>query len=161
MPVLKNLVKYLTSLGIFYFVISCKHSVIYDLNCKIHKLLQGSFPISLDFIKRRAQTIGCELMKKYLLILIAFITIPAWAGRMKEVYIMTQESVLNTLGYDETVAVVEDLKFVKIENVDLSVQSTVRVTSSVFEKAPAYSCITLFEKTSDLFQVIKSQCREI
>jgi hypothetical protein len=100
-------------------------------------------------------------MKKIFLMFTLFIALPAFAGRMKEVYILTQESVLETLGYDDTVAVVEDLKFVKIENVDLSVQSKVRVTASVFDRAPTYSCITLLQKSEAFFEVIRSECREL
>lgn len=100
-------------------------------------------------------------MKNLLVTLIIIASSSAFAGKMKDISYMTQESVMDYLGFDESVIKFEGMKFVQIEGVDLATQTIVRSYYSVHEIPPTFQCVTTFKKTSDSYEVIKTNCIEI
>lgn len=100
-------------------------------------------------------------MKKFLLSLVIFASIPAFAGKMKEIYIMTEESVMDHLGFDESVIKIEGFQIIPLEGADLAVRTSAVMYYSISE-APAYfNCVTTFAKAGDFFEVVKTKCTEV
>ena len=93
-------------------------------------------------------------MKKLILSLILIMTLPAVAGKMKEIYILTVESVTSTLGLTEDYIAIESTTIVEISGADLAVRTIVQDKFDT-EK---FDCITIFEKTQNSFQVIQTKC---
>ncbi|QDK38408.1 hypothetical protein [Bdellovibrio sp. NC01] len=103
-------------------------------------------------------------MKKALLAvgLVCTFVSPAFAGRMKEIYIDTRESVLDYLGFDESIISIEGMKFVQVEGVDLAVESIARGFYSRNSPAPTFKCLTIFKKTdTDNYSVVGTKCQQI
>lgn len=98
-------------------------------------------------------------MKKLIAALLVLSVAPAsYAGKMKEIWSMTNESVLETLGFDEGVVSIERYQFVQIEGADLAVETSVRANFGDNGSYPTYECLTTFVKTSDFYQVLKTKC---
>lgn len=93
-------------------------------------------------------------MKSLLIVALMFVSAPAFAGKMKEIYTMTNESVLETLGFYEDIAAVEGHKFLTIEGEDLAIQTTVR---GYYGNA-TYTCLTTFVKSEGFYDVKKTVC---
>ena len=99
-------------------------------------------------------------MKNVIMALVVLSAAPAYAGKMKEIFTMTQESVMDVLGFDESVIRIEDAQFVKIEGVDLAVKTVARSYYSR-EEAPAnFECVTTFKKSGESYSVITTKCVE-
>lgn len=100
-------------------------------------------------------------MKKLMMAAVVAFALPAFAGKMKEIHLMVQESVLDTLGFDENVVKIEDYNFVKVTGADLAVHTVVRMYYSPTEAAPTFDCVTTFKKLADeSFEVVKTKCVE-
>jgi hypothetical protein len=97
-------------------------------------------------------------MKKILAVLMVLATLPASAGKMKEIYILTVDSVLETLDLDESVASVEGLNFVQEQGFALAVASKVRPLYLSGHKG--YSCITYFKESGANFAVVGTDCKK-
>lgn len=100
-------------------------------------------------------------MKKFILALVIFASVPAFAGKMKEIYIMTQESVLDHLGFDESVIKIEGLEFIQVEGADLAVLTNAVMYYSVKDVPAAFQCVTTFVETATFYEVVKTKCTEI
>jgi hypothetical protein len=100
-------------------------------------------------------------MRNLMIAFVIFCSVPAFAGKMKEIHIMTQESVMDYLGFDENVIKFESFDFVQIEGVDLAVETIARSYYSVNEVPPTFKCVTTFAKSGDNYSVIKTKCVEI
>lgn len=101
-------------------------------------------------------------MKKFILAFVLLCATPAFAGKMKEIYIMTQESVMDYLGFDESVIQIEGMGFVKVEGADLAVETIARSFYSRQAPAPYFKCITTYKKNAnDRFSVVNTKCEEI
>lgn len=87
---------------------------------------------------------------------------PAFAGKMKEIYIDTRESVLDYLGFDESIISIEGMKFVQVEGADLAVESIARSYYSRNSPAPTFKCVTIFKKTdADSYSVVGTKCQQV
>lgn len=93
-------------------------------------------------------------MKGLLIAALVFVSAPAFAGKMKEIYTMTNESVLETLGFDEGIMNVEGHKFVSVAGADLAVQTTVRGYNG-----KSYTCVTTFVDSEYFYQVNYTTCK--
>lgn len=101
-------------------------------------------------------------MKNLLIAFVMLSAVPAFAGKMKEIHLLVTESVMDTLGFDESVIKIESYDFVKVEGVDLAVKTTARSFYSVKEAAPTFDCLTTLKKQADeSFSVIKTKCVEV
>lgn len=98
-------------------------------------------------------------MNKLIVALLILSAAPAsYAGKMKEIWSMTNESVLETLGFNEGVVSIEYYQFVQIEGVDLAVETSVRTNFGDNGRYPTYECLTTFVKTNDFYKVLKTKC---
>lgn len=93
-------------------------------------------------------------MKAFLIAALLVVSSSAHAGKMKEIYIMTTDSILETFGFDESMVQIDDYHFVQVEGEDLAVQTTVRV----YYTRAVYTCVTTFKKTETFFAVKKLRC---
>lgn len=93
-------------------------------------------------------------MKKFILSLILIITLPAFAGKMKDLYILTVDSVTSTLGLSEDYIQIESTTIVQISGADLAVRTIVQDKYDT-EK---FDCITTFKKSQNSFEVIETKC---
>lgn len=78
----------------------------------------------------------------------------AHAGRVKEIHIMTTESIYDAFSVDESMVQIDGYDFVQIEGEDLAVQTTVRF----YDTRAVYSCVTIFAKTERFYAVKKLRC---
>lgn len=100
-------------------------------------------------------------MKKLMMAAVLAFGLPAFAGKMKEIHLMVNESVLDTLGFDEDVVKIEGFNFVKVAGADLAVHTVVRMYYSPSAPAPTFDCVTTFKQVADQsFEVIKTKCVE-
>lgn len=97
-------------------------------------------------------------MKKALVALLISVSLPAFAGKMKEIWSMTQESVLDTLGFNEDVVKIEGFQFIQVQDADLAVQTDVVMYYSRDAAPAAFECVTKFSKHGDSYDVIGTQC---
>lgn len=97
-------------------------------------------------------------MKKLLVAFVVLASSPAFAGKMKEIYTMTQESVLDVLGFDESVVQFEGLEFVKVEGAELAVSTNVRMYYSMANAPAGFKCLTTFVKAGNFYDVEKTSC---
>lgn len=86
------------------------------------------------------------------LVVVAGFSFSARAGKVKEIYILTTESVLETLGFEWEEAEVSNIQFIAIPGYEIAVQSEV---STPLQK---YSCVTTFVKANQFWQVDYSDC---
>ncbi|AFY00384.1 hypothetical protein [Bdellovibrio bacteriovorus] len=94
-------------------------------------------------------------MKALLIAALMFVSAPAFAGKMKEIYIMTTDSILENFGFDDSQVQIDDYKFVTVEGEDLAVQTTVRV----YYTRAVYTCVTTFKKTEHFYDVKNLRCK--
>jgi hypothetical protein len=99
-------------------------------------------------------------MKNVVMTLLVLSATPAFAGKMKDILIMTEESVMDVLGFDESVIRIEDAQFVKVDGVDLAVKSIARSYYSRSESPASFECLTTFRKSGESFSVINTKCVE-
>ncbi|XGC81453.1 hypothetical protein ACES2L_03015 [Bdellovibrio bacteriovorus] len=92
-------------------------------------------------------------MKKLILAAVLFAS-PAFAGKMKEIWWMTNESVLQTLGFDEETVNVQGHKFVTVEGADLAIATEVRG----YYARVTFKCLTTFKAANGFYEVIKTEC---
>lgn len=93
-------------------------------------------------------------MKKTILSLILLFSTSVFAGKMKDIYILTLESVTSTIGLDEEYVDIESAKIVQITGADLAVR-TIVLDKYDTEK---FDCMTIFEKLQNTFQVLNTKC---
>lgn len=93
-------------------------------------------------------------MKNLLLTAIVLFSVPSFAGKMKEIWSMTNESVLSTLGMEEDYVTISGYKFTEIEGADLAVETSVKGTYTPHY----YECVTTFRKNADFYSVIVTAC---
>lgn len=97
-------------------------------------------------------------MKKILLVMAILACLPVSAGKMKEIYTMIEESILDELGFDESVVKIEGWQFVNVDKADLAVSTYVRMYYSM-DAAPArFDCLTIFKKVGSSYDVIETKC---
>jgi hypothetical protein len=85
----------------------------------------------------------------------------ASAGAMKEISFMTTESVLETLGIDESILSMEQ-KFTQVAGYDLAIITMARGNYKVKGVAPTFKCITVFKKNSDnWYDIVKTECETL
>lgn len=97
-------------------------------------------------------------MKKLLVAFVVFASVPAFAGKMKEIYTMTHESVMDVLGFDESVVKIEGWEFVTVEGADLAVSTYARMYYSMDSAPAGFDCLTTFVKTGSSYEVVKTKC---
>lgn len=93
-------------------------------------------------------------MKNLLMTAIVLFSAPSFAGQMKEIWSMTNESVLQNLGVEEDFVTISGYKFTTVEGADLAVETSVKGNYT----ASFYECITTFRKNVDEFSVIATAC---
>lgn len=94
-------------------------------------------------------------MMKIVFSLLIIISAPVYAGKMKDIYISTFESVTSTLGLNEDYIELESSKIIEITGFDLAVRSIV-IDKFDTEK---FDCITFFNKNRIAFEVSHTKCR--
>ncbi|MDG0817722.1 hypothetical protein [Bdellovibrio svalbardensis] len=103
-------------------------------------------------------------MKKALLaagLVITFVS-PVFAGKMKDIYIDTRESVMDYLGFDESIISIEGMKFVQVEGADVAVETIARGYYSRSIPAPTFKCVTIFKKQDfDSYLVVGTKCQQV
>ncbi|KHD89820.1 MAG: hypothetical protein OM95_01790 [Bdellovibrio sp. ArHS] len=99
-------------------------------------------------------------MKKLIVALLVLSAVPAFAGKMKAIWEMTNESVLAELGFDEGIVAIEGHKFLQIPNADLAVQTQVRGYYRTRGEVPLFTCVTYFAKFQDFFEVTHTECEK-
>lgn len=96
-------------------------------------------------------------MKKLLACLLLW-TLPASAGKMKEIAIMATESIEALMSIDPDYIQITDQRLVSVEGMDLAVQSKVFVTVPWRDGKQEWTCLTQFVKTPQFFEVLKTSC---
>jgi spore maturation protein SpmB len=99
-------------------------------------------------------------MKNLLAFFIVFSALPTFAGAMKEIWSMTNESVLETLGFEEEAVTIDNYQFVHIEGADLAVQTKVLVLYPIDSSEASYVCTTTYKKSADFYNVLKTRCEK-
>lgn len=95
-------------------------------------------------------------MKASLLCLALLLTSPCtYAGKMKAIWEMTNESVLEELGFDESLVDISGHRFLTSENKDSLVIETL-VTG--YDADIQYRCLTTFIKSADFYSVQQTTC---
>ena len=94
-------------------------------------------------------------MKGLFAAVMLLISTQVFAGEMKEIYTMTNESVVKTLGPDADIVSIEGHNFVSFPGSDLAVET--KVTTNPGEKT--FFCVTLFIGDRD-YQVLRTLCEE-
>ncbi len=85
----------------------------------------------------------------------------AFAGAMKEISFMTTESVLETLGMDESIVSLQQ-KFTQVEGYDLAIITMARGHYKVKGVVPTFKCLTVFKKNSDnWYDIVKTECETL
>ncbi|WP_413583199.1 hypothetical protein [Bdellovibrio sp. HCB288] len=85
----------------------------------------------------------------------------ASAGAMKEISIMTTDSVLETLGFDESIVSI-DHKFTQVAGYDVAIISVARANYKVKGVAPTFQCLTVFKKNSEnWYDIVKTECETL
>lgn len=93
-------------------------------------------------------------MKNLLMALLIFLSLPAFAGKMKEIYSMTNESVLEALSEEEGITSVDGHKFVSVPGADLAVQTTAHGLNG-----KSFTCVTTFLDSGYFYQVNYTTCK--
>lgn len=96
-------------------------------------------------------------MKKLLAFLLLW-TLPASAGKMKEIAIMATESVEAVIGINPDFLQITDQRLVNVEGMDLAVQTKVFITVPWRDGKQEWTCLTQFVKTPQFFEVLKTEC---
>jgi hypothetical protein len=100
-------------------------------------------------------------MKKFFLATaILFSTSSVFAGAVKEIWSTTNESVLEVLGFDESIVSLEQ-KFAQVEGFDLAVKTTVRGHYKVKGVVPTFECITVYKKNLNNYDLVKTECQKV
>ncbi|WP_413586053.1 hypothetical protein [Bdellovibrio sp. HCB274] len=85
----------------------------------------------------------------------------ASAGAMKEISMMTTESVLETLGFDESIVSIEQ-KFTTVAGYDVAIITMARGNYKVKGVVPTFKCVTVFKKNSDnWYDIVKTECETL
>lgn len=79
-------------------------------------------------------------------------SLSASAGKVKEIYILTTESVLEHLGLDWEEAEVTNIRFTNTPGYQIAVQSEVDLG------VKKYSCLTTFVESGKFWQVDYTEC---
>ena len=99
-------------------------------------------------------------MKKIIAsLLVVVCTSPAFAGKMKEIFQSTNESVLESLGFDEADVSISGYRFVKL-NDGLAVKTTVKGKMRVQGTVPAFDCTTTYQGTVGKYRVMDTFCEQ-
>ena len=98
-------------------------------------------------------------MKNVLAFLIMLFFQTANAGVMKEIWSMTNESVLETLGFEEGMVVIDNYQFVRIDGADLAVRTTVKVLYPIGSAKPTFFCVTTYKKDADFYSLLTTDCK--
>lgn len=97
-------------------------------------------------------------MKQFILAFVVLFSIPVFAGKVNQISVLTQESVQDTLGFDEDVIKIEGFQFIQVAGADLAVLTNVRGYYSPDEAPVSYDCVTTFVKEADFYKVKSTQC---
>lgn len=100
-------------------------------------------------------------MKKMILsLLVVASASPAFAGKMKEIWQMTNESVLESLGFDEGDVTISGYRFEKL-NDGMAVKTTVKGKLKVQGTVPAFDCTTTYKGSIGKYKVVDTFCEQI
>ena len=100
-------------------------------------------------------------MKKMILsLLVVASASPAFAGKMKEIWQMTNESVLETLGFDEGDVTIGNYRFEKL-NDGLAVKTTVKGKLRVQGTVPTFDCATSYKGKVGNYKVVDTFCEQV
>ncbi len=101
-------------------------------------------------------------MKRVLLsLLVCSLAAPAFAGKMKEIWQDTNESVLATLGFEEGSVSISGYKFEKVQGVDLAVRTFVKGRYRVAGTVPEFDCLTTFRGKTGHYRVQDTMCDQV
>ena len=87
-------------------------------------------------------------------LVVLLLTAQSEAGRMKEIFIMTNESVALELGFDEEELSIFGHRFVTAANADLAIQTQVTLS----EANKTWTCLTTYKKTETFFEELGTVC---
>ncbi|MFS4459580.1 hypothetical protein [Bdellovibrio sp. HCB2-146] len=100
-------------------------------------------------------------MKKLIISLVVVsAAMPAFAGKMKEIWQSTNESVLETLGFDEGDVSVSGYKFEKT-NDGLAVKTTVKGKYKVQGIVPTFDCTTSYKGKVGNYKLVDTFCDQV
>jgi hypothetical protein len=100
-------------------------------------------------------------MKKMILsLLVVACASPAFAGKMKEIWQTTNESVLESLGFVEGDVTVGNYRFEKF-NDGLAVKTTVKGKLKVQGTVPAFDCTTTYKGSVGNYKVVDTFCEQV
>lgn len=85
---------------------------------------------------------------------------PAFAGKMKEIWQTTNESVLESLGFDEGDVTVGNYRFEKL-NDGLAVKTSVKGKLKVQGTVPAFDCTTTYKGSVGKYKLVDTFCEQI
>lgn len=80
-------------------------------------------------------------------------SLSARAGKVKEIYILTTESVLEHLGLEWDEAELSNIRFIDVKGYQVAVYSEVDLA------VKKYTCITTFVETGKFWQVDYTECK--
>lgn len=100
-------------------------------------------------------------MKKLIVsMLIVSAAAPAFAGKMKEIWQTTNESVLESLGFDEGDVSISGYKFEKLDG-GLAVKTTVKGKYKVQGTLPTFDCTTTYKGKVGNYKVVDTFCDQV
>ena len=100
-------------------------------------------------------------MKKMIVsLLVVASASPAFAGKMKEIWQMTNESVLQSLGFDEGEVVISGYKFANL-NDGLEVKTSVKGKLRVQGTVPAFDCTTTYKGSVGKYKLVDTFCEQV
>jgi hypothetical protein len=99
-------------------------------------------------------------MKKILVsLLVVAAASPSFAGKMKEIWDTTNESVLQSLGFDEGDVTIGNYRFQKL-NDGLAVKTTVKGKLRVQGTIPSFDCTTTYKGKVGSYKVVDTFCEQ-
>ncbi len=94
-------------------------------------------------------------MRKLIILALLITSTMASAGRMKDIYIDTMDSIVSVLGTSEDYIRVKSQKFVSVQDADIAVATIIQDIYS----GEYFECITKFDKRESGFQLRNTACR--
>ncbi len=98
-------------------------------------------------------------MKNLLLIAVLLFSGPTFAGKMKEIWALTNESVLATLGLEEDYVQISGYKIIQTGEGEFAVHT--KLENFAGDIKSEYQCVTNFRNEVDSFSVVESSCQVI
>lgn len=96
-------------------------------------------------------------MKNLILIAVFLFSGPTFAGKMKEIWSLTNESVLETLGLEEDHVQISGYNIIQLGDGTFAVHT--KLENFAGDIKAEYQCVTNFRTEFDSFSVVDSSCQ--